>query len=71
MAVNAVQQFGRQVIEFTNNYDVVLNPTLAQRLYPGENPVGKRIAWAGDGAIRVMRKWNATRPRGISTSTVR
>ena len=27
---------------------VVLNKTLADRLFPGEDPIGKRIAWTGD-----------------------
>jgi predicted permease len=27
---------------------VILNQTLANRLFPGENPIGKRIAWSGE-----------------------
>ena len=27
---------------------VILNKTLADRLFPGEDPIGKRVAWTGD-----------------------
>ncbi len=27
---------------------VILNKTLADRLFPGEHPIGKRVAWTGD-----------------------
>jgi hypothetical protein len=27
---------------------VIVNKTLADRIFPGENPIGKRIAWTGE-----------------------
>ena len=27
---------------------MIINQTLADKLFPGEDPIGKRIAWTGD-----------------------